>query len=347
MHKKSSVQLFALVAAATMVAAGCVSKKAAKAPSSELIGEVGGQTAELVTDIQFNLHLADSIELMQYLDGKHPRLDEYTLAWEEMNDTLDVVVDYSLSLIDLAEESQPSNQVAIESLISILVDFESRLQKIPGVQKHLGADSIVTLAPAMREQKTMLKAFKVAGPVVQEYSDAIQQVTLDVDTKFDAAVEEMLAKIDERHGKMLDFRANLIDRQNLAIDGLQQIDAATKGDEAAWRELLATNWNVSSAIGKGAGLNSTNVRKADQILTDQLKSVNEVREQLLLPYAAYINQMTELYKIVEQSDQVHKLAFLLAADWAASQKLLAQGDPSLFKRASSTMWKAAQKRITG
>jgi len=336
-----------LLISGLLILTGCSSKKAAKSPSAQLLSEVGGQTADLVTEVQFNLHLADSVELMQYLDGNHPKVDAYTVAWDDLNDTLDIVVDYSISLIDLAETSQPSNAAAINELIDILIRFEGQLRAVPAVEVHMGSATVQSLAPAMREEKTMLKAFAVAGPVVQDYSDAIQSMTLDLDTKFDAAVLEMLDKIDQRHGKMLTFRSNLIDRQNAAIDGLQLVDKAIKGNEGAWQELLATNWNVSSALGKSAAFSPSNVRKADDILADQLRAVNDLRQQLILPYTAYTKQMTELYAIEEESGSVHALAYLLAADWAASQARLAQGDPSMFKAVTGAMWKAAQKRITG
>jgi len=332
--------------AAIVFLAGCASK-GAKTPSAALLGDVGSQTAELVTDIQFDLMVADSVEINQYIGEDTPASNAYLAAWEDMNLTLDILVDYSINLIDLAEVRQPSNEIAIEKLITLLADFEKNLNGIPSVAAHMPASGVNTVAAQMREQKTMVKAFGVAAPVLDSYAEAIQLMTLNVEETFELAVIELFDKIHDRHGPMLAFRENLIQRQNRALGGLKLVDDTIGGDKAAWGELLATNWNVSSAIGKTASASPGNIRKADQILASQLSEVATLREHLLLPYAAYSAQLTELYQIERQSRSVHKFAYLVALEWGASQARLAQGDPGLFKTVTSTMWRVAQKRLTG
>jgi len=335
------------VAALALIAVGCSTNKSSKSPSAELVGRIDDQTADLVSNIQFDLRLADSIEINQYIDGNNPKTDDYLSGWQDMEDTLEVLVDYSLGLVDLAETRFPDNAAAIDELVTHLVVFETRLREIDSVAKFMPQETIASVAPEMREQKTMLKAFGQAGPLLDNYAEAVQLMTLDIEERFEAAFDELFDKIQVRHGTMLGFRSDVIARQNSAIVGLQLVDRAVAGDDAAWNELLASNWNARTTIGKGASATPANIRKVNDVLVEQLEEVNNLRLQLQLPYQAYTNQMKELYAIERQSRAVHKLAYLLAEDWAYSQRRLAQGYPGAFKKASSLLWKVAQKRLTG
>jgi len=225
-----------VLAAVVAAAAGC-STFEAKKPSSALLSPVGEQTAELASEIVFGLTIADSIALNQYMDGNNPATDQFLANWYETNEVLEAVVEYSVAVIDVVEET--SSQESIEQLIQVIGTLNTRLQKIPVSAKHvekINVDADALMA-RMREQKTAMKALSVAGPLIDDYAEVLRSVVGDTQESFDLAFNEIYAKIEARHGTMLSFRANVIDRQNTAIIGFQLLDKATGGDNAAWKEL--------------------------------------------------------------------------------------------------------------
>jgi hypothetical protein len=84
--------------------------------------------------------------------------------------------------------------------------------------------------------------------------------------------------------------------------------------------------------------------KAEDILIGRLETVQRIREQLILPYTAYSQQLAELYVVEDEGQAVLRLAYMLVDDWDRSQRLLAAGEPGAFKRVTSTLWKIAYKK---
>lgn len=337
---RSWENLFLVFVAYSMLS-GCATNKAE--PSDSFIAPISDQTFDLISDVKFELQLADSVLLNHYLNsGNTPKVEEWQVRWDDLSAAMRAIATFSSNVLSIAEAAEGVE--AIQPVLSALALLETEMGAMPSLEPLLPKRDLESIAARVAAQKDIISALQIAQPVLSDYAGAIIQMVGEADVVLDAAILELFESIGSFHAEMLAYRDNLIARQNAVLAQLKIMDRVWLGDESAWTELLAGNWVLSSEIGGNTKLSSAKAAEAEALLLGKLETVAAIRQHLEPVMLEYQAEMQELYEIEDATKASLQVGLLVIKSWDSAQRQLASGEKSGFSRFSKGLTSALLDR---
>ena len=321
------------------IVAGCAQTRSE--PSDAFLAPISDDTLDLVGEVHFGLQLADSVLLNHYFDSDTPRVDTYSVLFDDLVAALRAIVYYSVDLVDLAEAAE-GNEV-IEPLIELISTLDSELRALASAQPHMGGIDRESVFADMRAANNLTHALRAGDPLMADYAEVVKLILSDTDQALADAIVEVFEMIDATHAPMLTYGENLAVRQNGTLKQLGMMDQVWKGDDDAWTELVASDWALSSEIGRNAQLTPDNAERAEAYLIEQLNKVATIRDHLRPAYDFYQKELEELYLVEDQSEATLRLILLVIENWDKAQSQLAAGEKGAFSAFTATLMKAVYR----
>ena len=182
-----------------------------------------------------------------------------------------------------------------------------------------------------------------------DYSVILREMLGAADQALADAILEVTEMVDATHAPMLAYGKNLTARQNSTLGQLEIMDRVWSGDVGAWAELMASDWALSSDMGKDVRLSPANARLAEQYLVDRLGTVATIRQQLESALSSYQAEVLELYQIEDDSKATLRVILLIIDNWEKALAQLANGEKGAFSAFTSSlmtvMYSAAARRV--
>jgi hypothetical protein len=345
MNKKCRSVYTICIALVSVVVTACTTTRSE--PTDAFLEPISEQTTAIISDVNFAMPLADSVMLNHYYDENTPNVDEWLVVFDDLVAAIRAISYYSSDLLDVVDAAEDAS--AIEPVISLIATLDSEIRTLSSAPQFMGDVDAQPAFVAMREQENIAAALRAAQPLMDDYALVVTEILAAADQALADAVVELFKLIEASHSPMLAYGENLTVRQNGILAQLHYLDKAWGGDSDAWAELLASDWALSSEIGKNAPLTSADVRVAEQFLIDRLGTVATIREQLEPALIAYQLELQELYAIEEEAEATLRVALLIVDSWSAAQANLAHGEKGAITAFAKTLaqlaYRSAASRI--
>ena len=219
-----------LIVAIVVFTTGCTTVTPAKIePLEDQVGTLFGQ-------VEFELQLNDIVLLNPYLDVESPRVDEFEAARLELTAAAELLVGYSMDVIELARLTSTSEAVA--NFVPLIRGLYSNLSELPIVEPHLTGVDVESILADVARQPNLTRALRAAASLNTGIARAMRNAIADTNDLFDLAFQETYDKIIEEHRSFISYTDRLIFRRNEILDKLLMLDDARQGDATAWQALL-------------------------------------------------------------------------------------------------------------
>jgi len=292
--------------------------------------------------VEFELQLNDIVLLNPYLDVESPRVDDFEAARLELTAAAELLVGYSVDVIDAAQDYSDSDAVA--AVVPLIRDLYSNLRELLIIEPHLTAiDVEATLANAA-EQPNLTRALRAAAPINTRIAIALRNAIADTNDRFDLAVGETYDKIIDENRPFMKYTDNLIFRRNEVLDKLLLLDDARLGDATAWQALLDEDEELRRAMGGAAAMANVSIDQAESILVERLAKIMEIWGYLEPSWTNYQETLRELYVVDADVRNILRLAKFVIEEWDKGQRQMAKGRPAAFVRATKDLAYLALKR---
>jgi hypothetical protein len=334
---------FCALVAVIVTFSGCATTR--DEPSQEFLEPLSDDSSDLLGQVRFGLPLNESTLLLPYvLDQESPATDAWAASWDELNNALIVMVEYSVDMVDLLQ-GDPS-PASIDPMIDLITELHDKISEFPAAEAHARNLDYASIVSQMRQQESVSDAFALALPEIEFVSDVVRQVIVDNDDRLQEAADELEGKIDTRHGAIRGFGDNLAARRSSTLRLLDLIDRAWTGDEQAWREILSDDWALRSEFGEDARFSPENIKKVEKSLVGRLATLAEIRDHLVPEYREYQAQLKELYQIRAGIESSLGIVNLVVEAWENSQRRLARGEKTGFSKLTASLVDIAYSSAT-
>jgi len=304
------------------IVAGCAS--VAPAP----IDPIEAQTEELFEQVQYELQLQDIVLLNPYLETDSPRVDEFEAIRAELIEAAEILIDYSVEVIELARIGQDAE--AVTGYVSQLRKFHASLTGIPQLRSYFASVDIDAIASEAAGQPDLTRALGVATPIHELAVDAVRALIRETGNRFDLAYDETYDKIVGEFSAFTAYTDKLVIRRNDVLEQLLLLDAAREGDAEAWRALLAGDERLRARLGAEAASNIDNTDEAEALLVARLGRLMETWGYLEPSWTNYQATLKELYAVDANARNLLRLASFVIESWDRAQRQLATGQKTGF-----------------
>ena len=324
------------ILASLALASGCATVAPAEIDPLE-------DTAEtMFGQVEFELQLNDIILLNPYLEKDSPDVDAFDVARLDLMAAAELLVDYSVDLIDVARVDAGRESVPI--VVSQIRDLDSSLRNLSLIGPRLnGVDIEAALANAA-EKDDLTRALRAATPVTSAIAEALRDAIDEVNSLFDRAVEETYGKITEENRSFMAYADNLIARRDELLQKLLLLDDARKGDADSWQKLLAEDEDLGQQMGSDLAMTHTSIDRAESILVARLAKIMEIWGYLEPTWELYQETLRELYTTDANVRTILKIAQYIIDDWEKAQRQMAKGRPAGFVRVTKDLAYLALRR---
>lgn len=281
------------------------------------------QTEELLGQVHYELQLDDIVLLNPYLDSNSPRVDEFEAVRQVLVDAAELLIDYSVDVIDLARLEQDDEAVA--AFVPVLRAFYRRLGEISFVEPYLADIDIEVVAVEAAAQPNLTKALRVAVPVHESAADAVRALIAETSDRFDLAYDETYEKIVEEYRAFMAYTDILVVRRNSTLEKMLLLEAARGGDAGAWRSLLLSDERLRSRPGPDPAPSLDATDNAEAMLVEQLRLEAEIWDYLEPSWTNYQATLKELNSVAANVRSVLRVAGFFIESWDRAQRQLSTG----------------------
>ncbi len=325
-----------LIVAIVVFTTGCTTVTPAKIePLEDQVGTLFGQ-------VEFELQLNDIVLLNPYLDAESPRVDEFEAARLELTAAAELLVGYSMDVIELARLTSCSEAVA--DFVPLIRGLYSNLSESPIVEPHLTGVDVEPILANVAQQPNLTRALRAAAPINTRIATALRNAIADANDRFDLAFDETYDKIIDENRPFMKYTDNIIRRRNEILDKLLLLDDARQGDGAAWQALLDEDEELRRAVGGAVEMTNASIDQAESTLVERLAKLMEIWGHLEPSWTNYQVTLRELYAVDADVRNILRLAKFVIEEWDKAQRQMAKGRPAAFVRATQDLVYLALRR---
>lgn len=318
----------------------CASTPSGGAPSD--VRPFEEQTGSLISQVEFELQLADIVLLNPFLDTASPKVDEFEEVFRELTVAADGLVDYSVGVSELARAAR--GEEAVEELIPLLRSLGEAMQALPDVVTHFADVDIEGTLQAAAEKPNLTKALRAAAPLTNGVARALRDTVIDANDRFDLAFLETQDKIFSENAQFIAYVDALVVRRNQVFSQYLLFEQARQGDSQAWRSLLESDEELQDLAAGVDVPTAAALERAEQVLLLRLARVTEIWGHLQPSYDEYQAVLTELYAVDNDMRRVLKVAKFIVEDWDRAQRQMAKGRPNAFVSVASGLVQLAYRQ---
>jgi len=322
----------------TLFAAAC----SATAPVT--IEPIERQTEQLFGQVQFELQLDELILLNSYVDQESPRVKDFEEARSELTAAAELLVDYSISVIDVARFD--TKQAGVEALVPLLRRFHADLTALPYFRERLGGVDIDAITGAMAAQRDLTSALGAAAAMHEAAAVAVRSLVDETRDRFDRAYDETYDKIVAEYASFTEYTDSLVKRRNDVLDRLLLLDAARLGDSDSWRLLFSGDNGLARRLGDAPEMSDTVADEAEAELVSRLAHLAEIWGYLEPSWRSYQATLKELHAVEAKVLKVLQLASYIIESWDDAQRQLATGRSAGFVAVTKDLAYLVLKRAT-
>ena len=298
---------------------------------------IATQTGELVAKVEFGLQTKQAALLIRYLDTERiPEIELYESLWNEMITALRYVVNYSVVLIEIAED--PNEEGSKDALANNLETLYSGLLGLPSVGPALADVDIETVLNEARSAEKFQDAAKAAHRAIDPAVVALNALIARTAEALDKSYVVLLEDIDQYHADSIRYQELVAGRRNDTFRQLELLDKAfLKNDKNAWNQLRESDRQMQIEL-KGMDsptLNATD--KAQAVLMKQLNTLDVLNASLQPDLELYQAELVELRDLGQSIDSALAVAQLSIDAWDRGHKLFVDGKKSGFALVTSIL----------
>ena len=297
----------------------------------------------LFGQVEFELQLNDVVLLNPYLEQDSPRADDFDEGRRQLVTAAELLVEYSVSLIDTARNYSDEEAVAV--VVTLIRDLHSNLSELPIIGRRLNRVDVDTLLANAAEQKQLTRALRATAPIMSEIADALRDSVDEVNGLFDLAFDEVYDKIIDENRSFMTYTDNLVLRRNEILRKLLLLDDARVGNQGAWQALLDDE-ELSQELGADTAITAASISRAESVLVARLAKVMETWDYLEPSWTVYKNTLRELYEVDANVRNILKISKFIIEDWEKGQREMAKGRPAGFVQVTKDLAYLALKRAS-
>lgn len=287
------------------------------------IEPIENQAEELFGQVQYELELDDIILLNPYLDSDSPRVDEFEAIRQQLVDAAELLIDYSVEVIELARLEQ--DEEAVAAFVPVLQGFYRRLGEIAFIESYLAAIDIEAIAAEAATQPDLTRALGVAIPVHESAADAVRALIAETGDRFDLAYEETYDKIMREYDAFMAYTDKLVLRRNDTLEKMLLLEAALEGDDEAWRSLVSADERLRRRLGPEPAPSLDAMDDANALLVERLRGEAEIWDYLEPSWENYQATLKELNAVASNARNVLRVAGFVIESWDKAQRQLSTG----------------------
>ena len=193
-----------LIVAIAIFTTGCTTVAPAK------IEPLEDQAGTLFEQVEFELQLKDIVLLNPYLDVASPRADEFEAARLELITAADLLVGYSVNVIDAAR--RPATSEAVANFVPLIRGLYSDLRELPIVEPHLIGIDVESILADAAQKRNLTRVLQAAAPLNTGIARGLRNAIADTNNLFDLAFDETYDKIIDENRPFMTYTDVLIFR---------------------------------------------------------------------------------------------------------------------------------------
>ena len=311
------------------------------------VDEIASTTGDLIAEVEHGLEFEDVILLIRYVDDEEiASVIEWQKSWNEMLTALRAVARYSIVLIDIAgnQEAEGFQAELGENVSELYAD----LRAVPSLRSSIETVNLDSILTNVHTQDSFIEAARATLPAISPIIVGLNDLANKNGRNLDAAVADLLARIDAYHSEVVKYQDSIAARRNNILAQLQLLDLAREGDASAWNQLRASDMQMRTELKQLNNLDQAGIDRAETVIIRNLATLDTIRDSLLPDIDLYAAEILELRNVSRSIDQALVIGRLAIGAWAHGHQLFIDGKKTGFALFSSALLKyAISKSATG
>lgn len=308
------------------VLSGCATfNEKFKAKSVPHIGLFADSTVTMMSDIDLRLTRDETVLVRRYLSRDEPEETHARKLDEELQETIENLVTYSIDIVNIAETTtSETNKVAIYA------DYITGFRDEMLAEGRIELENFDSTIQKIREQETFLKALREAQPLLNA---AIVRTAVRVDTLIDAVDAVALKidmKIDADYADIIQYRKTIKREKFDILTAFELMYQVYHNDEPDLRKLRESGviWDPK-IIPEGAPTRE-DLGVLVRHLEARLDALHAVQEEINSDWEDYMAIHRELNSANDKTVQGVKKSRMLLLTWVRAHQKMAAGttDPA-------------------
>ncbi len=315
-----------IIAVAVSLMVGCTTMKKGFVSSERAnLSPFAENTIVMLGESDYGLTKDETVRIRAYFDLDSPEALKLILLQQQVRSLNKGIVNYSVDVVSLSETKKTQKQ-QVAAFADYLITFEKP------ILTHLSIteEEYTRLLERIREQESLLGAFRAAQPVISSAARYGERVITEIEKATFALVLAMESKIDVHYAEILAYYQTLEDQKKSILHRLNLIQAYHSGDFQALKKLRAGFVIGSNEVIPGNKIISDDPADLEIRLMDRLNRIQKIGEQIAIDVEDYRESHRELDQLYERSLQDLSKARKAFMVWSRAHYKMALGltDPA-------------------
>ena len=247
-------------------------------------------------DIQYGLAQQELIYLHNYVDI--PEVDNLSIYLDKMRAVMRGSIAYSIEIVTLSNStlSGPEQCIALADYLDGLL---RPVLESPAPPLHFTIAQLDTILYNARQQTKLLDALGTTQPIVNEIARTTSEIIDDANIAVDTATDAIREALLENNEMLLKGIRTMREYQLYTVMSIEYIARYRRGEKAAFDTLLAMQPSLKEVISSTTKPTAMDMRAIEDRLLYLLKSMHDVREQLMPDLELYWKQQRELDELTK------------------------------------------------
>ena len=313
-----------LVAAIITLMPGCSQFKSSRRMNLNPFAE---NMIAIAGDIQYGLAQQEVIYLRNHINI--PEVDNLNIYLGKMRAVMRGSIAYSIEIVTLSN-STLSGSEQCDALADYLDGLLRPVLESPAPPLHFSIAKLDTILDNARQQTKLLDALGTTQPIVNEIARTTSEIIDDTNIAMDEATDAIRETLLKNNEILLKGIRTMREYQLHTVMSIEYIARYRRGEKAALDTLFAMQPSLKEVVSSTTRPSAEDMRAIEDRLLYLLKSMHDVREQMMPDLELYWKQQRELDGLIKTYKAALRKAHVAIIAWSRAHQRLAAGmtDPA-------------------